>query len=115
MKKLILNMLLLFGITVTLAAQAYDPVPMAVTPSTQPENNTLLYNPQYGYATEMYRSYWVWDKASFTWVKRVELVAPAPLPPVTNSYAPYTIPYNGTDVGKANTGAVKNKTKPGGQ
>lgn len=109
-------MLLLFGIVVTVAAQAYDPVPMAHTPATQPENNALLYNPsQNVYATEMYRSYWIWDKASFTWVKRVELVAPAPLPPVTNANTRYNIPYNGNDIGRINAGAVKTKTKPGGQ
>ncbi|MEP7238803.1 MAG: hypothetical protein ABI685_13085 [Ferruginibacter sp.] len=112
MKTFILNMLLLLGITVTAAAQAYDPVPMANTPSTQPENNNLLFNPsQNVYYTEMYRSYWVWDRTSSTWVKRVELVAP--YPPVTNTATRYNQTYE-SNAGRNNAGTII-ITKPGGQ
>ncbi len=116
MKKLILNMLLLFGITVTVAAQAYDAVPMAHTPANQIENNKLLFNPsQNVYATEIYRSYWVWDKTSVSWVKRVEVMTPALNTPAINADPLYKIPNQGYDVCYGDACLIKTKTKPGGQ
>jgi hypothetical protein len=114
MKKLIFNMLLLFGITVTVAAQAIDPVPMANTPATQLENNALLYNsPINPYCTELYKSNWVWDKTSVSWVQRVELVAPCP--PVPNAITPNKVPYENNNAGNVNSGTLITKPKPGGQ
>jgi len=111
MKKLIINMLLLFGITITAAAQAYDPVPMAVTPANQAQNNAWYYASQNDYATEMFRSYWAWDKTSSTWVKRVELIAP---PPVTKPDPRYKIIPKGDDVCMSNC-LINSTPKPGGQ
>ena len=106
-------MLLLFGITVTVAAQAYDPVPMAHTPVNQPENNPYYRAIQNTGYNEMYRSYWVWDKASVTWVKRVEPLVPIQYAPVLNPDPRYKINNNGNDVCKNNACVIR--TQPGGQ
>ena len=113
MKKLILNMLLLFGITATVTAQAYDPVPMAITPANQAQNNAWYVASQNAYSTEIYKSYWVWDKTSVSWVKRVELVVPAPV--ITIPDPRYKIPSKGDDVCKSDGCLIKDQTRPGGQ
>jgi hypothetical protein len=110
MKKLILNMLLLFGITVTVAAQAYDPIPMAVTPANQVQNSAWYQASQNAYASEVYTSYWAWDKTSSTWVKRVELVVPATHTPDIIVDPRYKINYNGGDVCKSDACLIKTKT-----
>lgn len=115
MKKLIINMLLLFGITVAAVAQAYDANPMAHTPVNQPENNGYLNNlSQNGYYNEMYRSYWVWDVRSSSWIKRVELVAPAPYAPATNTGTPYQATNPNNNVLNRNAVTSKATAKRGG-
>jgi hypothetical protein len=107
MKKLILNILFLFGITTLASAQAYDAVPMAVTPANQPENNAYYRSFQNAYASEVYKSYWAWDKASLAWVKRVELVVPAPYLPAINTDPRYKLPVNGAEICMADVCRVK--------
>jgi len=112
MKKIIFNMLLLFVITASAVAQSVDPVPMANTPANQPENNAYFNAIQNPFYTEMYKSYWVWDKASATWVKLIELVG-AP-PPIINTGV-YRGIDNSNNTNNNNAGTVKPRTKPGGQ
>jgi hypothetical protein len=112
MKKIILNMLLLCGITVAAGAQAYDANPMANTPANQLENNAYYNNLVNNSYNEMYRSYWVWDKASFTWVKRVEPLLPPP--PAVNNRRSYIIIGESNEVVRT-TGTVTSGTKPKGQ
>jgi len=109
MKKLIFNILLLFGITATVAAQAIDPLPMAATPATQLENNTMLFNPAVNpYCTELVRSHWVWDKTSASWVQRVEQVVPCPRVP--NPTLPGKVIYPGNNAGNVNPVIIKPKS-----
>jgi hypothetical protein len=115
MKKIIFNMLFLFGITTAVSAQAYDPVPMAVTPANQAQNNAWYYTSQNANSAEIYRSYWVWDKASVGWVKRVELVTPATYMPAINVDPRYKILNKNDEVCMNNTCMINTQTKPGGQ
>lgn len=112
MKKSFFSLLLLLIITTGANAQT-DPVPMANTPSTQLENNTMFFNPvQNPYYTEMYRSYWVWDVATLSWVKRVEVVAP--ITPGTNKNTDTR--YQNIDVWKGNADLrVTYPVKPNGK
>lgn len=98
-----------------MAAQAYDPIPMAVTPANQRQNNAWYYASQNAYSTEIYRSYWGWDKTSVSWVKRVELVTLPPYTPAINADPRYEITYKGDNVCKNDDCLIKNKRKPGGQ
>jgi len=114
-------MLLLSGITIAATGQALDPLPMATTPATQFENNAYWYNrSQNGYYNEMYRASWVWDVRSMSWVKRVELITPAPNTPLTNPPVLYNTtgtPYQSTYESNParNTNTIKTGTRPGGQ
>lgn len=115
MKKIILNVLFVFGITAFASAQAYDAVPMAVTPANMPQNNAFYNAAQNAYANEVYKSYWVWDNSSVSWVKRVELVTPAPVAPAAKPIPLFNLPYYGNDVCLNNTCSIKTKVQTAGQ
>jgi hypothetical protein len=115
MKKMIINMLFLFGISAAVSAQAYDPVPMAVTPANQPQNNAWYNASQNANSTDIYRTYWTWDKTSLTWVMRVEVLVPAKYVPSINADPRYKLVFKGDDVCTNDACLRDAKTRTGGQ
>jgi hypothetical protein len=115
MKKIIVNLLVVFGVTAAASAQAYDALPMAVTPANQPENNAFFRSAQTAYSNEVYKSYWVWDTRSVGWVKRVELVVPAPFIPAVNTDPRYKLPVNGNDMCRSEVCMNNMQRQPGKQ